>query len=99
MSNQLQKEEDNYELKCQSTDDMNKLTDKKNNVLIEENKNSNSNKKDKVFKQIQKIILIIFLLLVFTLIFGYLIYNYIFVKIFVHDTVPNVLKGGKRFKR
>lgn len=100
MSYQLQKkEEDNYELKCQSTDDINKLMDKKNNVLISENKTFTPNKKDNEFKEVQKIILIVFLLFVFILIFGYLIYNYIIVKMFSPDTGPNILKGGKRLKR
>ncbi len=94
--------EDKYELKCQQTDDMNKITDKKNSVLVPENKSFIPNKKDKGFKQIQKIILIVFLLLIFLLIFGYLIYNYIFIKIFGESTSAetNILKGGgRRFKR
>lgn len=99
MSNQLQKKEDTYELKCQSTDDMNKLMDKKHNVLVPENKTFAPNKNDKVFKEIQKIVLIVFLLFILTLIFGYLIYNYIIVKLFMSDAGPNILKGGKRFKR
>lgn len=99
MSRQVQnKDNDKYELKCQPTDDMNKLMDKKNSVLVKENKTNNP-KKDKGFKEIQKIILIVFLLLIFTFIFGYLIYNYIIVKFFGADTGPNILKGGKRFKR
>lgn len=97
-SSSSQTKEDNYELKCQPTDDMNKLTDKKNNVLIEENKTLNVNK-NKGFKEIQKIILIVFLLFIFALIFGYLIYNYIIVKLLMPDTGPNVLTGGKRLKR
>ena len=91
--------EDNYELKCQQTDDMNKITDKKNNVLVPENKTLIPSKKDQGFKQIQKILLMVFLLLIFTLIFGYLIYNYIIVKMFGADTGTNLKGGGGKRAR
>lgn len=80
-----------YELICNSTDDISMLNDKKNNVLVPEFKllNLNNNLKD-----VERLILIIFLLLFFILVFGYLIYNFIFLDYFGLNLVS--MKGGMR---
>lgn len=80
-----------YELICHSTDDISMLNDKKNNVLVPELKllNLNNNLKD-----VERLILIIFLLLFFILVFGYLIYNFILLDYFGLNLVS--IKGGMR---
>lgn len=85
---------DNYELKCQSTDDERQLNDKKGQVLISEKKNILKSKNNYDYTGIKKNITFAILSIAFVIII-YLLFNFIIKNLGLNS---NDMKGGKIYK-
>lgn len=85
--------EDNYELKCQSTDD--NLEEKSNQLLLPEKKNIAKSKFNYTFKDFtESYIFQIILMLIFVFVIYYGM-NFILLKV---GKSSSVMKGGKRIR-
>jgi hypothetical protein len=87
--------EDNYELKCQSTDNEDILNEKVNQVLVPEKKNIGRGSKSYNFKNLSESIL--FQIILILLGVAILYYGAVLIISMVTKS-PTAMKGGRRFK-